>query len=255
MLLDASNNGWDDSHTSHNPNITRGYTARDRGGPGTGADDSGSPGALLFPGGYCGSEREEYWNVNGFRHTNGYRRPIGSEQEMGGRQGDMWDKEDGLIKARGHSHELGGKDTGVLTRVALLLALSVHSVMEGLGLGADSGKMYNMLFAIAVHKSLAAYALGTSLLRCGVTIGGLIGYISLFSLMTPMGIWLGTAMRNEKESGAGSACVALAAGTFLYIALMEVLPRELEASEGRLSKFAYLLGGFIVSAVVAVIAG
>lgn len=51
-----------------------------------------------------------------------------------------------------HAHELGVKGDGVWVRVALLLALSVHSVMEGLGVGATATKAYNLLFAIAVHK-------------------------------------------------------------------------------------------------------
>lgn len=52
----------------------------------------------------------------------------------------------------GHSHGLGEVGDGVWVRLALLLALSVHSVMEGLGVGAKSTKAYNLLFAIAVHK-------------------------------------------------------------------------------------------------------
>lgn len=52
----------------------------------------------------------------------------------------------------GHSHGLGVAGDGVWVRVALLLALSVHSVMEGLGLGARSSRAYNLLFAILVHK-------------------------------------------------------------------------------------------------------
>ena len=53
---------------------------------------------------------------------------------------------------RGHSHGLGSPGDGVLVRVALLLALSVHSILEGLGVGAKSTKAYNLLFAIGIHK-------------------------------------------------------------------------------------------------------
>lgn len=47
---------------------------------------------------------------------------------------------------------MGVAGDGVTTRLALLLALSVHSVMEGLGLGARSSKAWNLLFAIFIHK-------------------------------------------------------------------------------------------------------
>lgn len=52
----------------------------------------------------------------------------------------------------GHSHGLGSEGDGVWVRIALLLALSVHSIMEGLGVGAKSTKAFNLLFAIALHK-------------------------------------------------------------------------------------------------------
>lgn len=52
----------------------------------------------------------------------------------------------------GHSHGMGVAGDGVMVRLALLLALSVHSVMEGLGLGARSTKAWNLLFAIFIHK-------------------------------------------------------------------------------------------------------
>lgn len=52
----------------------------------------------------------------------------------------------------GHSHGLGSASDGVWVRLALLIALSVHSVMEGLGVGAKSTKAYNLLFAIGAHK-------------------------------------------------------------------------------------------------------
>ena len=40
----------------------------------------------------------------------------------------------------------------LLVRVALLLALSVHSVMQVLGMGAESTKIYSLLLDIGVHK-------------------------------------------------------------------------------------------------------
>lgn len=41
--------------------------------------------------------------------------------------------------------------------------------------------------------------------------------------MTPIGILLGAIIEKDGEDdSAGAVCVALAAGTFLYVALMEV---------------------------------
>ena len=55
-----------------------------------------------------------------------------------------------------------------LVSIILLLALTFHSVLEGLGLGANSGNESArgaIIIAILSHKALAAYSLGSSLLR------------------------------------------------------------------------------------------
>eukprot|EP00903_Cladosiphon_okamuranus_P018110 g16665.t2 len=154
------------------------------------------------------------------------------------------------------SHGLVGEDDGICVRFALLIALSVHSVMEGLGVGAEKRKAYNLLFAIACHKGLAAYALGASLLQSGVRGKQLTLFVLAFSAMTPIGILIGAIIEEDGEDdSAGAVCVALAAGTFLYVALMEVLPPELASTEHGWSKLGSLLAGFFVSAGVAWLAG
>ncbi|CAM9488220.1 unnamed protein product [Discosporangium mesarthrocarpum] len=152
-------------------------------------------------------------------------------------------------------HELGGKDAGVLTRVLMMAALSVHAVLEGLALGARPTKGFNILFAIALHKGLAAYALGASLLRTGVTMGGLTGYVVFFSAMTPVGIAVGAWLGGDGEGTTAAACVAVASGTFLYIALMEVLPRELGVPGHGCWKLGSLLLGFTMSAWAGLMVG
>ncbi|CAM9748580.1 unnamed protein product [Ectocarpus sp. 8 AP-2014] len=155
-----------------------------------------------------------------------------------------------------HAHGLGGEGDGVWVRLALLLALSVHSVMEGLGVGAKTTKAYNLLFAIGVHKGLAAYALGASLLQSGVHGKQVTLFVLAFSAMTPLGILLGAIIEKDGEDdSAGAVCVALAAGTFLYVSLMEVLPPELASTENGWSKMGSLLSGFLISAGVGWLVG
>ncbi|CBJ25854.1 conserved unknown protein [Ectocarpus siliculosus] len=155
-----------------------------------------------------------------------------------------------------HAHGLGGEGDGVWVRLALLLALSVHSVMEGLGVGAKTTKAYNLLFAIGVHKGLAAYALGASLLQSGVYGKQVTLFVIAFSAMTPLGILLGALIEKDGEDDSGGAvCVALAAGTFLYVSLMEVLPPELASTENGWSKMGSLVLGFVVSAGVGWLVG
>ncbi|CBJ25853.1 conserved unknown protein [Ectocarpus siliculosus] len=155
-----------------------------------------------------------------------------------------------------HAHGLGEEGDGVWVRLALLLALSVHSVMEGLGVGAEATKAYDLLFAIGVHKGIAGYALGAALLQSGVHAKQVTLYILAFSAMTPLGILIGAIIQQDADNDSGGAvCVALAAGTFLYVSLMEVLPPELASTENGWSKMGSLVLGFLVATGVGWLVG
>lgn len=81
-------------------------------------------------------------------------------------------------------------------------------------------------------------------------------YVVIFSAMTPTGILLGALIEQNGENGAaGAVCVALAAGTFLFVSLMEVLPPELCSTEHGWSKLGCLLGGFVLSAGAGLLVG
>eukprot|EP00929_Paragymnodinium_shiwhaense_P016204 TRINITY_DN12440_c0_g1_i1.p1 TRINITY_DN12440_c0_g1~~TRINITY_DN12440_c0_g1_i1.p1 ORF type:complete len:501 (+),score=87.55 TRINITY_DN12440_c0_g1_i1:68-1570(+) len=113
----------------------------------------------------------------------------------------------------------------------LFFALGFHSVMEGLGLGTASGTglMLPIITAILAHKGLAAFALGCSLSSSGVEKSRYLIFVLLFALGTPVGCVCGmlilamgsTAMHGPIEG----VCIALASGTFLQVASMELLPR------------------------------
>jgi zinc transporter ZupT len=54
-----------------------------------------------------------------------------------------------------------------MTPFILMIALSVHSIFEGLALGltSDFGNVVNMTIAILVHKGAASSSLGISLVK------------------------------------------------------------------------------------------
>ena len=95
-----------------------------------------------------------------------------------------------------------------------------------------------------------------SLIRGAVSLQRIIGMVVLFSLMTPVGILLGIGFmmilsgRAEQVFEAGFD--ALAAGSFIYIALLDILQEEFSIRQHRLLKFALVLAGLTVMAVVAI---
>ncbi len=76
--------------------------------------------------------------------------------------------------------------------------------------------------------------------------------VGIFASATPVGIFMGYAF-SEVSSGAGAAALsALASGTFLYVAMMEVIPKELADPTLRLPKLCMLLLGFGLMSLLAV---
>ena len=108
---------------------------------------------------------------------------------------------------------------------------------------------------MVAHKGSAAFALGVSLHRGRVPQGRLLKIIVLFCLMTPIGILLGSLVRSALTGAAEqvfeSLFDALAAGTFLYVTSLDVIGEEFQDTTGRWGKFALVLAGLGLMALLA----
>ena len=105
-----------------------------------------------------------------------------------------------------------------------------------------------MLFvAILAHKSIAGFALGVSLARSPVSTGSSFGLLAVFAGATPLGILLGSALGHGLDGdlrlGFEATFLALAAGTFVYVALLDILRDELLEPGSRLSLFGLVIVG------------
>lgn len=150
---------------------------------------------------------------------------------------------------------LGGRrKLSFATAVLLASALCIHSVLEGMALGAQSSmrSTEDIMIAIAAHKGLAAYALGASIVESGAPSSRFWTVIGFFSMATPVGIFVGFSMSTNPKSLVGAALSALASGTFLYVAFMEVIPKELADGQHRMAKMAAFLIGFLLMSLLAI---
>ncbi len=113
-----------------------------------------------------------------------------------------------------------------------------------------------ILFAILAHKSTAAIALGVSFARENVPLPMARKLQWIFYMTTPIGIVLGTwwaqAIEGPGEGKFEGIFDALAAGTFFYIAVMDILSEEFAEKAERLPRYAMTVAGFAVMAVVAI---
>ncbi|KAL4641888.1 zinc transporter ZIP1-like [Arapaima gigas] len=135
----------------------------------------------------------------------------------------------------------------------LFLSLSLHSVFEGLAIGLQTtdSKVLEICIAILVHKSIIVFSLSVKLVQSVVKPLWVAAYVSVFALMSPLGIAIGiSVMEAQLTAGALIQAVleGLAAGTFVYITFLEILPHELNSSERQLLKVFFILVGFSVMA-------
>lgn len=137
----------------------------------------------------------------------------------------------------------------------LFLSLSLHSVFEGLAIGLQNtdSKVLEICIAILVHKSIIVFSLSVKLVQSSVRPLWVAAYIGVFAVMSPLGIAVGiSVMEAELASGALIQAVleGLAAGTFVYITFLEILPHELNSPGRQLLKALFILLGFSIMAAL-----
>ncbi|XP_061112251.1 zinc transporter ZIP1-like isoform X2 [Conger conger] len=133
--------------------------------------------------------------------------------------------------------------------VALVVSLSLHAALEGLvaGLWTDGGWAPGLCASLLLRRCLAAPSLTLHLSRARLRPGLVAGCLLLFSLASPLGVALaGASGPLAAPRLASSTLGGLAAGAFLYVTCLEVLPRQLAAPRNRLPRLALLLAGFTV---------
>ncbi|KDO32965.1 hypothetical protein SPRG_02657 [Saprolegnia parasitica CBS 223.65] len=160
-------------------------------------------------------------------------------------------------KGRKKSHDdhiAFDKNASGTVAFVLFVALSFHSVLEGLGIGAQSQPAWGVFLAIIIHKGLAAFALGSGMLKSQMNKTKFVSYMLLFSLMSIFGIiigWAVNAAESSEDSAAAGICLALASGTFIYVAVMEIIPQEFSHGKSSLQKTLLLCSGYAVFGAIA----
>ncbi|XP_023808866.1 zinc transporter ZIP1 [Oryzias latipes] len=137
----------------------------------------------------------------------------------------------------------------------LFLSLSLHSVFEGLAIGLQStdSKVLEICIAILVHKSIIVFSLSVKLVQSAVQPAWVAAYIFVFAMMSPLGIAIGiSVVEAALTSGALIQAIleGLAAGTFIYITFMEILPHELNSAGKQILKVLFILLGFTTMAAL-----
>ena len=137
----------------------------------------------------------------------------------------------------------GDKAQEPIYPVVLLVVLSIHSVIAGIALGMEAELAASLLVMIAIlcHKGSAAFALVVSLIAAGTGNSRVWRALAIFVAMTPVGIVIGTGASSLLQGHTATLIEgsfnALAAGTFIYVAILDVISAEMSTIDDRRAHF------------------
>lgn len=135
-----------------------------------------------------------------------------------------------------------------MTPYILMLALSVHSLFEGLAVGItpEISQVTSLVIGIGIHKGAAAISLGISLQRGFPNDFKRVFLLAFFfAIASPIGIVIGIFLQSASTM-TDIVFSTLAAGTFLYIACSEVIVEEFALPGQRFQKYALFMTGAIL---------
>ena len=160
--------------------------------------------------------------------------------------------QNGAVLGHGHSHivDIVQEHRGFRC-VLLLVALSCHTLFEGITLGLQDSmpNLINLFLGVLLHECLIAFAVGVSLAQQKLNPNLLAALVITFSVMIPLGMIIGLVIGGFHGLAADFASViiqALAAGTFVYVIFLESVPAELYNADDKAIRFILLLIGFFM---------
>ena len=126
-----------------------------------------------------------------------------------------------------HAHEATGCDVHTMG-LAAFIGLSLHTLVDGFALGAASSQPtlgLLVFIAILAHKIPSSFSLSSILRAEGYGRGSALLMNGTFALMVPLGaaVYLAASRLVHAQSFTALA-LAASAGTFLHLALSDILP-------------------------------
>jgi len=146
----------------------------------------------------------------------------------------------------------------IVRSLVLIIALSLHSLFEGLAIGLQPtfDDTIQLFIALALHKCILAFSLGLNMVQSKLGTRAIVVSSVSFSLASPVGTAIGIAITDTWSNSTAAkvtigALQGLACGTFIYIIFFEILPHEFMKKRARtrpdrMLKVLFLIIGFAV---------
>lgn len=134
---------------------------------------------------------------------------------------------------------------------ATWLGLGMHSISEGMALAAileDPAVRTQLLVSILAHKATEAFSLATVMRLAHLGNARSVTFLALFALLGPLGILIGSELASA-GGVLGQVLTGFACGTFLYVALCDLLPEVFHGVERAWIKLGAVALGVLATAV------
>ncbi|XP_015432632.1 PREDICTED: zinc transporter ZIP3 [Dufourea novaeangliae] len=168
-------------------------------------------------------------NLSGNRMNNSWKSTYGAVEYGPTAPASCYIEEQTFLCHGNHTEPCANSSSTSL--VGLLLALTVHSILEGqaIGLQKATSEVLLLVGAVASHKFVVGFCLGLELADSSGSIARLLLASFVFSAGSVVGIGSGMIMlrmRYEWMKIGLPILQGLAGGSLLYVTVSEILPRE-----------------------------
>lgn len=203
-------------------------------------------------GGEGGHKKEK--KKKGHHHHHGHKH----EHEHGEHEADHEYRFSHLEADHHHDHIIHTQKRAKVPYM-LFVVLGLESAISGSALGVQSTlmKTFVTFLAIVTHIWAEAFTLSTAMLKARVSVTNTVKAMLGFSCITPAAVFLGMGLGQLLEASGvavvSSILVSFAAGTFVYVAAMEIMTEEFSNPHHKWTKLSLLLSGFAFMSVLGLV--
>jgi zinc and cadmium transporter len=152
-----------------------------------------------------------------------------------------------------HSHGAPEGRNHVVVSIAAMIGLSVHSLVDGLGMAVSSREAalgQTVFMSILAHHVPAAFSLASLLSLAKIKQRTAIILLALFAATPPIGALIFAPFADGASESSFAIILGLMTGTFLYVATGDLLPEVFHSKKIRWQNLVLLLLGILAMAAV-----
>ncbi|WP_339044714.1 ZIP family metal transporter [Cardinium endosymbiont of Tipula unca] len=151
-----------------------------------------------------------------------------------------------------HGHSMAPETGHCCTRshktLPFLASIALHAILDGTILvHGHSHTNQGLLLGMMLHKFVEAFALMSVLRNFTSSIGRSFVYLVIFSLASPIGLWLSHHVNDYTADSGGFILLAVVTGNFLYISATMLFESNPNHSSNKFTVWISLLGAGVAA--------